>query len=111
MFKLNIPLAPLVRILVLAAFLVTAVQTSALAATVEVVNRTGQTILACFHRPSGTSDWNNAYLESRIHAGESHYLNISGNARYVDLNFKLEDGTWRYITNLDSYVNTTLYVD
>ena len=48
MFKLNIPLAPLVRILVLAAFLVTAVHSSALAFSFTVVNQTGQTITGLY---------------------------------------------------------------
>ena len=55
MFKLNIPFAPLVRVLVLAAFLVTAVQNSAFAAGKSFVvhNNTNLDISVIYYAPDG----------------------------------------------------------
>ena len=52
-------IAPLVRVFVLAAFLVTAVQTSVLAGTkhLTLVNRTGKTITAVYCAPVGARTW------------------------------------------------------
>ena len=75
-----------------------------------MVNRTGQTIVECYIRISGASDW--TYINGvHISAGDSYPLNIDGNNRYVDLIFNLGDGTQRGISNLDFYQNPTLYVD
>ena len=104
---------PLVRVLVLAAFLVAAVQSQALAAksTITVTNQSGQEVVAFYYRQTNTSDW--IYLShfGKLANGESFYWTIEVPYRYVDLGFRLADGNFQERTAVDTYSDFTLYVN
>ena len=110
MIKSNIPptaiahnyIAPLVRILVLAVFLVAAVQTSASA--VSITNRTGYTIVGFY--ATHTENWGSNLLGgSSIRNSETFNVNLQsrGNVRYWNLRFVLSNGQKKHWYNFDSY--------
>ena len=110
MFKSNTPsesitrsyIAAFVRVFVLAAFLVTAIQSSALAMTVTCINETGQTIVTFYHRPTNTQSWNSGSVN--IPNGGTYYVNCEKyTERYIDLQFRLADGTYRERTSIDTW--------
>ena len=120
MIKMNAPpetiarryIAPFVRVLVLAAFLVTAVQSSVFAGnlTMTVVNQSGQTITGFYYRSTNDSEWRNAGFGSLPNGG-SFYWQINSTTRYVDVGFRLADGVWQERTGIDTDSNGfTLYV-
>ena len=112
MCKLNIPIATFVRIFVLAAFLVTAVQSEALAREkVTIVNRTGQTIIKGQFSWEGNKDWGSDQLTHYIYPGESYDLNFDDTYRYWDCKFTLQDGSIIYKWKLDVYKVGTLYLN
>ncbi|MBR1645598.1 MAG: hypothetical protein IJ774_13945 [Selenomonadaceae bacterium] len=95
----------------MAAFLVTAVQSSADAASITIINRTGKTITEGYFRVSGTSDFGNDQLAEYVQQGQSHHISFEEGYRYWDCWFVLEDGTARFSYNLDVETVGTLYVD
>ena len=86
-----------------------AVSNTAEASTVTVVNRSGQTIVATYYRPTNSSQWYNANT-GRIYHGDYHYLTINVDYRYIDLSFKMADGTYQNRSGIDTYHDFTLYV-
>ena len=112
MFKLNIPLAAFIRIFMLAAFLVTAFQSEALAGErVTFVNRSGQTIMEGHFSWQRNNKWGPDQLTHYINPGQSYTVNFDDTYRYWDCKFVLEDGTCRYKYGLDVYTVGTLYID
>ena len=92
MLKLNIPLTTLVRVLVLAAFLVTAIQSSALAGSVTFVNNTGVHITGVYLGKGGR--WTNNL--GSISSGSSFKVNNLPNST-VNLRATFSNGrdiTW-----------------
>lgn len=88
MFKLNIPLITFVRVFVLAAFLVTAVQSSAFAAwkDLQVVNHTGYEIKNLYISSSGSGSWGKDLLgNSTLANGSSKTISYNGDYTYYDL--------------------------
>lgn len=93
MLKLNIPLTTLVRVLVLAAFLVTAVQSSALAGSVTSVNRTGMNITQIYLKGNKVSNWGGNVIGGYyLPSGSSFKLNGLPNTG-ADLRIVLSNGS------------------
>ena len=108
-------IAAFVRVLVLAAFLVTAIQTSTFAANnerLEIVNGTGRTIVA-LESVALRNKWNgNDLLGGRVlKSGDSTTINYDPAVRYFRLRIFFNDGnsvTWNKIDFNDAW-RLTLY--
>lgn len=106
MFKLNIPLATFVKIFVLAAFLVTAVQVPAFAAwkNLEVHNNTGRTISKLYLSQSGYGTWGKNVLNGILHSGYYRTVRYDTQYTYFDLKIVFSDGkkiTWKKNSQLN----------
>ena len=82
---------------------------SAEAATVTVVNQSGQTIVATYYRSTNSSQWRNTNF-GKMYNGTRYNLRFNVNYRYIDLSFRLADGTYQERTGIDLYNDFTLYV-
>lgn len=121
MIKQNTPLegmthryfSAFVRVFVLAAFLVVAVQSSVAAVDTRVtfVNRTGQTIMKGQFSAVDNPNWGSDQLKDYIRPGQSYTVTFNSNWRYWDCKFTLRDGTVRWKYDLDVYKVGTLYID
>lgn len=105
----------LFRVLVLAAFLVAAVQSSAIAAVwrdMEVFNNTGYTISRLYVSPRGNPDWGNDLLGSNyLYNGGHSTFRYDANAQYYEICVFLKDGTkilWTGEKALNFYNSTML---
>lgn len=107
MSKFNIPPPPLdlklniaafVKVFVLAAFLVAAVQPSAFAEwkNLEVVNHTGFDIKRLYISSSGSGVWGKDLLGSKIlKNGDTKTISYNGEYRYYDLKIVFMNDTYR----------------
>lgn len=98
-------IAAFVRVFVLAAFLVTAFQSSALAAdwrAATVHNRTGQTITAVYIQAAPSDNWGENYISSAMPAGYNFSIQYITGCKY-DFKYILDDG--RDVTSLGVYID------
>ena len=112
MFKLNIPLVPLVRVLVLAAFLVTAVQSSADAASINFYNKSGW-MIKDLYITNNNDTWGPNRLNSPLSDGHSRRVNYDYHDGPYAVALRFTNGkTWRWADQSFNNASTvTIYYD
>jgi hypothetical protein len=83
----------------LAAFLVTAVQTSAFARQLAIVNESGQTVTRLYAVASYYDGWGRNI--GSIPNGNIFTVNFSNDIRYVKVKAEFSNGTYKYWDSLD----------
>ena len=104
MFKPNIPLATVVKVFVLAAFLVTATQSSVSAVwqQFDFVNQSGKTVDMFFVAENNAKSWgNNIFDTTPVYNGGAVGIKLGSNARYWKFKVIFQDGSSKYWTGVD----------
>jgi hypothetical protein len=117
MFKSNTPprsithsyIAPLVRIFVLAAFLVTATQTSAEATwQFDFINHSGKTVDMFFAAENNAKSWgNNIFDTTPVYHNGAVGIRLGSNARYWKFKVIFQDGSSKYWKGVDMRASWT----
>jgi len=97
-------IAAFVKVFVLAAFLVTAVQPSAFAyKTLKVLNNSGETVTQLFCVSTSRSDWGRDILSnpSTLPNGYYQIVNIPDGVRYVKVRAYFSGGRYKYWDSID----------
>lgn len=114
MFKLNISFATFVKVFVLAAFLVTAIQSSALAGRQDFVfvNNSGQVVKQLRFSPSNYNNFGDNVLSSPVYHGQRRKIRVNGYSdQYWDFKVVTANGTvWKWY-GINLFSVSTITVD
>ena len=96
-------IANVVRVLVLAAFLFTAFQGSADAASLGVLNSSGETIYKVYVAQAGSKGWGTNVLNGTLRNGGSLNIPVPNGLRYVKVRVDFSGGRYKYWDSVDLY--------